>query len=276
MPLTASQKTAVQTFVTTTGASEKIAQRYLKNSGFRLDAAVNQYFESNGISIPSPQPSASSKRDDAKLDQMFDDMRDPEKDAKDEIGVESLMKYFAVLGVNPETCEIFVVLDIVQATSFGLITRKGFVDGWKATGVPPSISAHKKHIKDLTKSLSTDVSYFKKVYRAAFTAGKEPDQKALGLDHAVVYWDMVFSPPGMAWETATTDWLAEWKEFLGEKWTRSVNKDMWNQTLEFALKSMEDESLGFWSEDAAWPGVIDEFVMWCRENKRGGVMEVDS
>jgi DCN1-like protein 1/2 len=60
---------------------------------------------------------------------------DPETDTtKDEIGVDSMMKYFTNLGVNPETCEIFIVLDIVQATSFGLITRKGFVDGWKATG----------------------------------------------------------------------------------------------------------------------------------------------
>ncbi|KAJ9131334.1 hypothetical protein NKR19_g9573, partial [Coniochaeta hoffmannii] len=92
------------------------------------------YFEGSGISIPSPQSSASSKRDDAKLDQMFDDLRDPETDTnKDEIGVDSLMKYFTSLGVNPETCEIFIVLDIVQATSFGLITRKGFVEGWKAT-----------------------------------------------------------------------------------------------------------------------------------------------
>jgi len=92
---------------------------------------------------------------------------------------------------------------------------------------------------------------------------------------------MVFSPPGIRWVTTgangTTDWLGEWKAFLGEKWTRSVNKDMWNQTLEFALKTMEDETLGFWSEDAAWPGVIDEFVVWCRERKVGGVgMEVDS
>ena len=45
-----------------------------------------------------------------------------------------MMNYFSTLGVNPETCVIFVVLEIVQATSFGKITRKGFVDGWKATG----------------------------------------------------------------------------------------------------------------------------------------------
>jgi DCN1-like protein 1/2 len=143
--------------------------------------------------------------------------------------------------------------------------------------VPATLPAHKKHIKERIKALSTDTSYFKKVYRAAFTAGKEPDQKALSLENALVYWDMVFSPPGLVWETEDgTDWLARWKAFLAEKWTRSVNRDMWNQTLEFALKTMEDggSSLDFWSEDGAWPGVIDEFVVWCREGKNGG-MEVD-
>lgn len=89
---------------------------------------------------------------------------------------------------------------------------------------------------------------------------------------------MVFSPPGMSWQTSNTDWLAEWKTFLGEKWTRSVNRDMWNQTLEFALKTIDDESLNFWSEDGAWPGVIDDFVAWCRQRgdrKKGEGMEVD-
>lgn len=48
---------------------------------------------------------------------------------------------------------------------------------------------------------------------------------------------------------------------------------MWNQTLEFAFKSIDDESLDFWSEDGAWPGVIDEFVAWY---KRKSEMEVDA
>lgn len=114
------------------------------------------------------------------------------------------------------------------------------------------------------------------MYRAAFQSGKEADVKALPLDVALVYWDLLFQPPGIAWETDDTDWLADWKAFLGERWTRSVNRDMWNQALEFAFRSMEDEALGFWSEDAAWPGVIDEFVVWCREHRKGGAgMEVD-
>lgn len=43
---------------------------------------------------------------------------------------------------------------------------------------------------------------------------------------------------------------------------------MWDQTGVFAMKSLEDESMSWWSEDGAWPGVLDEFVFYVRE-KRG-------
>lgn len=34
---------------------------------------------------------------------------------------------------------------------------------------------------------------------------------------------------------------------------------------------MKDETLGFWSEEASWPSVIDDFVEWVRTEKgRGG------
>jgi DCN1-like protein 1/2 len=84
---------------------------------------------------------------------------------------------------------------------------------------------------------------------------------------------MLFTAPGLEWKTPNHDWLSLWKEFLGEKWTRSVNKDMWNMTLEFALKSLSDESLSFWNEDGAWPSVIDDFVAWCRQK---GIAKAES
>lgn len=52
--------------------------------------------------------------------------------------MDSMMNYLEMLGVNPESCEIFVVLEIVRASSFGQITRKGFIDGWKITGYGPA------------------------------------------------------------------------------------------------------------------------------------------
>ena len=81
----------------------------------------------------------------------------------------------------------------------------------------------------------------------------------------------------MPWKTASHDWLSLWKSYLGEKYTRSVNRDMWNMTLTFAFKTMEDETLSFWSADGAWPSVIDDFVDWCKEKGIGKAdsMEVD-
>lgn len=81
----------------------------------------------------------------------------------------------------------------------------------------------------------------------------------------------------MAWVSENYNWLELWTQFLNEKWTRSVSKDMWNMALEFGLKAMDDESLSFWNEDGAWPGVIDDFVEWCRGRGIGKeeAMEVD-
>jgi DCN1-like protein 1/2 len=110
------------------------------------------------------------------------------------------------------------------------------------------------------------------VYRHTFICSKEKGQKALPLDNALVYWELLFSPPGMTWATPSNNWLGLWTEYLNKNWTKSVNRDMWNQTFEFYQKSMQDESLSFWSEDGAWPGVIDDFVAYVK-TKRGDVVD---
>lgn len=134
---------------------------------------------------------------------------------------------------------------------------------------------HAAHIQKLISSLSSDQALFKKVYKHAFVAGREGDQKALSVENALIYWGMLFSPPGMLWKTRHHDWLELWKSFLDEKWTRSVNRDMWNMTIEFAYKTLSDESLSFWHEDGAWPSVIDDFVAWCQERGIGKAETMD-
>lgn len=136
---------------------------------------------------------------------------------------------------------------------------------------------HAVYVRDLVNRLPSESALFKRVYRYAFVAGREKDQKSLALENALIYWTMLFSAPGMAWK-GKHDWLELWKTFLDEKWTRSVNRDMWNMILEFALKTLSDESLSFWSEDGAWPSVIDDFVEWCKQKGIGKseTMDVDA
>ena len=90
------------------------------------------------------------------------------------------------------------------------------------------------------------------------------------------FWRLLLGPdsPGLVWagKHHGTPWLDWWLAFLNEKGGKAVSKDLWVQTLSFAQQSRDDEDLAFWSEDAAWPGMIDEFVVWANK-KKGGAMD---
>ncbi|PFH62279.1 hypothetical protein XA68_14274 [Ophiocordyceps unilateralis] len=252
-------KVLVAQFVALTGASDRQAARYLRLAGNKINEAVDSFFASGN------EPKGPSSID-TKLDNLFNSLRDEENDEKDKLEITSTMEYLgSKLKVNLENAELLVVLELLQAPNVGEITRRGFVDGWKVSGAGAAHQEHAAHVRRLVQSLSSDPAFFKRIYRYTFVVGRDQDQKALSLENALVYWSMLFAPPGRAWKTKKHDWLELWKEFLNDKWTRSVNRDMWNMTLEFALKTRTDESLSFWSEDGAWPSVIDDFVLWSRE-----------
>lgn len=45
------------------------------------------------------------------------------------------MEYLGTrLKISLENAELFVILELLQAPSVGEITRKGYIDGWKASG----------------------------------------------------------------------------------------------------------------------------------------------
>ena len=100
---------------------------------------------------------------------------------------------------------------------------------------------------------------------------KPPGQRAIPLDMAEVYWELLFTSPlsAVRWTTPSSPWIKWWIEFLNAEWKRPVNKDVWNQTLKFAQLTLNDGSISFWNEEASWPSVIDDFVGWVKKQKRG-------
>lgn len=283
MPLTALQRTLAAQFVQMTATNDKVAQKFLKNANWKLDVAADAYFNGN----PSLATTSSSSK--PKLDKMFTELQDPQEDAPDELGAGSAIEYASSLGVDPENVGIFALMELVKAPAFGVITRSGFIEGWQGTNAPATKSGQKDYIQSLVRNLPQDHELFKRVYRHAFIAGREtPEQRALPLDNALVYWQCFFSgelPHSKPWvakssqsATATTDFLELWTEYLKNNWSRTVSKDMWNQTHDFAIKSTADPTLNFWTPEGSWPSVIDGFVDWLRAKGIGVAsgMEVDS
>ena len=123
-------------------------------------------------------------------------------------------------------------------------------------------------VAEMRKRLATDPTFFRRVYKSTFQLARSHGQRSVALDAAIEYWRLLLTPPSQAWNSPTTPWLGWWIEFLEQRWKKSVSKDMWDQTGVLVEKSLEDEEMGWWSEDGAWPGVIDEFVGWVR-GKRG-------
>ncbi|KAH8599876.1 Cullin binding-domain-containing protein [Bisporella sp. PMI_857] len=264
-PLTSGQKSTLRQYMEFTGQSEKQATKALKATGWKLELAANSYF-ADGKSASSSK----DKEEKEKLAQLFENYRES-TDEEGQINVNGLVKYFEDIGLDLESVGFLVPVEIIQAPAMGTSTKDGFIDGWKAIGAD-NLSKQKVHVAGQIKKLSTDTDLLKRVYRHAFIFAKEKDQKAIPLETAIVFWGLLFNEPSKPWITSSTNWIDLWIGFLKAKWTKSVNKDMWNQTFEFFLKTLQDETLSFWSEDGAWPGVIDDFVAYAKE-KRGDTTE---
>jgi DCN1-like protein 1/2 len=259
-------------------------------------AKLNQMFDEliPGLSPPAAMSSAILPVSfEHKLTCLADDEKQHDATGKvlnNELDPQGCMEYIQRLGVNMASYEQFVPLEIVQSETLGIITRRGFVDGWaralaeasqgKAAAPQCDWSTQKKLVRARINKTLTDPAAYKVYYDYAFQLGKEPTQKALNMALAVGLWEGLYEPNTHPWRSANVDWLGAWTTYLKDKfgvvkinddgeeeieYKRTVSRDLWNQTRLFAAKTMEDETLGFWSEEQAWPGLIDEFVVWCRE-----------
>lgn len=134
-----------------------------------------------------------------------------------------------------------------------------------------TIDSQRNFLAQRRASLSSPAARdtFKRVYKYTFPLARTGNQRGLAPDDAITYWQLLFKDPAPIWASASSPWLEWWAEFIEHKHKKTVTKDMWEQTLPLFEKTMEDESMGWWSEDAAWPSVIDEFVDFVKTEKRG-------
>ncbi|KAI8931918.1 hypothetical protein NX059_010820 [Plenodomus lindquistii] len=264
------QKAAITQFISFTQLDRNTAIRALKNHGWDAQAAVNAHYGNGSGGGASANPGAAK----ATLNKLFDKYRDANTAEPDTIGVEGTMKYFGDTDVNVEGLESLAVLEIVQAPTMGEMSREGFVNGWQERNCD-TITKQKDYIKNLKRELPSNKDLFLRVYKYTFAVAKASGQKAVPLDMAIAYWELLFSSDlsAVKWSSSTTPWLSWWTEFLTSSWKKSVNKDMWNETLKFAQLTLTDEAMSFWNEESSWPSVIDEFVEWVKNEKRGGSKE---
>jgi len=169
--------------------------------------------------------------------------------------------FFKEAGVDPEK-EGAVTLGVawkLKAKTLGEFSRTEFIDGWTALGCD-EVAKMKGEIASIKSSLQSKTS-FRDFYRWLFDYIKEDsDRKSIDIEPAIEMMGLVLPPHFSLADT--------WIEFLKTRKEKTISKDIWEQTFEFAkdiksdLTNYEDEESG-----GAWPVLFDEFVIFARKAK---------
>lgn len=253
-------------FTGVTGATVKEAQTLLARHGYKLDAALDAYFNDIEDDPMDAQPPANRN----KLAQLFDAYKEPDADA---ILVDGTLRLCQDLSVDPEDVVLLAVAYELKCPAVAEWTREGWITGWTNLRCD-SVQAMKNILPQLRTKLGAEPQYFQQVYAATFDFAKSPGQRSLPLETAESFWNLLL-PHGIrggALRSATTTWtvtqLSSWYTFLHETKVKGVSKDTWNMFIEF-LKTV-DPQLTAYDEEAAWPSIIDDFVGWTRERAAAG------
>ncbi|KAF1991304.1 hypothetical protein K402DRAFT_389475 [Aulographum hederae CBS 113979] len=267
---TPAQRQMIGQFVAFTNSGRTAATQALRQSNWNLEQAVNGFYSSNA--------SASNNTHKAALSKLFDKYRDDPKSA-DTISMDGMQKYMTDVGVSPEDVSFLILSELVQSPSMGEMERNGFVTGWSGAGM--ALLEQQQTFLQQTRSNLSKPQYrgqLRKIYKHTYTLLRPASARTLDLDVAIEMWRVLLSAPSIDWSTPSTPWLDYYVEFLTTNWKKAVNKDMWDQTFALVEKTLEDESLGWWNElESAWPAVVDEFITWVLEKRKGGgdAMEVE-
>jgi len=231
-------------------ATDSIAQQVLDQNAWKVDEAINYFFNNRHL---YPQLKQGSK---SKLEKMWKDYADKEDPSI--MSEEGMILFFRDCGVNPEGHETLAIAWHLQASEMGIFQKEEFVNGLSKSGVSDK-KEMKKQIQQVARSLS-DNKQFKEFYKWVFHHVKEDDKKkTIPTPLAWQLWQIV-----LVKQQNQMPLLSEWLKYCDEEQDgalKAISRDVWEQLFDF-LK--ETNTIEAYDENGAWPVAIDEFIEWAK------------
>ncbi|KAJ8568402.1 hypothetical protein K7X08_027935 [Anisodus acutangulus] len=236
------RKEKVQQFMSVTGASEKVAIQTVKTKDWHLEGALEAFYSQEHIK------EATEKNP---WEVLFNKYKDPNVDMIMADGISNLCND---LQVNPDDIVMLVLAWEMRAETMCEFSKQEFIGGVESLEID-SMEKFKKKIPILRSQLK-DEDTFRDIYNFAFDWAKEKGQKSLALETGIALWQLLFAE--FKWPL-----VDQWCQFIQERHSKAISRDLWLQLLEFARTV--DSTLSNYDAEGAWPWLLDEFVEYLIE-----------
>ncbi|XP_037088155.1 DCN1-like protein 5 [Pollicipes pollicipes] len=174
-------------------------------------------------------------------------------DEPDLLGPEGMERFCEDIGVEPENVVMLVIAWRMDAKNMGFFTVQEWLHGLSQLQAD-SVDKLRCRI-DCLRALLEHPDTFKSIYRFAFDFARDKDQRSLDIEIGRALLQLLL---GKNWPI-----YGSFHKYLERCKYRVVNKDQWNNILEFSRTIAPD--MANYDENGAWPVMLDEFVEWFRQ-----------